>query len=53
MKDAFANAQFGMIGLFFFLGFFLCVLVWLIRPGAKKTLEEHRFIPLKDDDDEQ
>lgn len=46
-----ANA--GVIGLIFFVIFFLLVLLWLYRPGAKEQFEQHGNIPLKEDNHEQ
>jgi len=40
----------GMTGLLFFFSAFLTVVVWAFRPAAKKTIEQHRFIPLVEDE---
>lgn len=40
----------GIIGLVFFVSFFIGVLVWLYRPGAKKDFEKHGNIPLEEKD---
>jgi len=40
----------GMAGLMFFLSVFLFVVFWAFRPGAKKTIESHKYIPLTEDE---
>lgn len=40
----------GLIGLIFFVSFFILVLLWLFRPGAKKEFEKHGNIPLEEKD---
>jgi cytochrome c oxidase cbb3-type subunit 4 len=42
----------GIIGLLLFFGFFLGVVIWVFRPGSKKTYEEQAEIPLKENDDD-
>jgi cbb3-type cytochrome oxidase subunit 3 len=42
----------GLIGLLFFFVFFVVMLVWLYRPGAKKTFQDHGLIPLKEENDD-
>lgn len=50
MKELFADATFGMIGLLFFFAFFIGLMVWLFRPGAKREYDDAGQIPLKEDD---
>jgi len=45
-----AQAIFGMIGLFFFLGLFLLVLAITFWPGNKNGFDEAARIPLNKDD---
>lgn len=40
-----------IIGLLIFFGFFCGLLVWMLRPGMKKKLQQHAKIPLKEDQD--
>lgn len=40
----------GVIGLIFFLAFFLGVTAWVFRPGAKKSYQEKASIPFKETD---
>lgn len=49
MKELFANADLGLLGLLFFFLFFCCVLVWVMRPGSKKKYNQNAQIPLKED----
>ncbi|MBN8530236.1 MAG: cbb3-type cytochrome c oxidase subunit 3 [Alphaproteobacteria bacterium] len=35
--------------LLFFFVFFAGIVFWVFRPGAKKTLQSHAQIPLKED----
>lgn len=49
MRDDFANADVGMIGLFIFLGLFIVVVGWLFRPGASKKYKQYGEIPLNED----
>lgn len=39
-----------LIALLFFFGAFAGVMVYVLRPGARKQLEQHAEIPLKEDD---
>lgn len=39
-----------MIGLLFFFLFFLGVLAWVFRPGARKKYEHDAQIPFEEDD---
>ena len=53
MKELFANEYAGMIGLLFFFFFFVGMLIWLFRPGAKDKYKKYGEIPLnKDKEDE-
>jgi cbb3-type cytochrome oxidase subunit 3 len=36
----------GLTGLLFFFSVFLTVALWAFRPGAKQTIEAHKYIPL-------
>jgi len=40
----------GTIGLLFFFIVFAGIAVWAYRPGVKKELESHKYIPLKGDE---
>lgn len=50
MRESFANADIGMIGLAIFLVLFTGVLIWVFRPGAKEHFKKFGDIPLKDED---
>ena len=52
MKEIFASADVGLIGLLFFFIFFCGVTLWTFRPKAKKKYEEMANIPLNDGDGE-
>ena len=52
MHETYASLPHGMIGLLFFFGFFVAMLVWLFWPGKKSSFEDQGKIPLKDDNDE-
>lgn len=47
MKEIFASADFGLIGLLFFFIFFCGVTLWTFRPSAKKDYQAQANIPLK------
>ena len=49
MKESFANAEIGLIGLAIFVALFLIVLAWILQPGAKEHFKKFGDIPLKDD----
>lgn len=49
--SAFASAHAGMIGLLFFFTFFVLMVLWLLRPGAKEEAQYNARIPLEEDDD--
>lgn len=48
MKEIFANADMGLIGLLFFFVFFCGVTIWTFRPSAKKSYKDVANIPLND-----
>ncbi|MAE51833.1 MAG: CcoQ/FixQ family Cbb3-type cytochrome c oxidase assembly chaperone [Micavibrio sp.] len=50
MKELFADANMGLIGLIFFFLFFCAVLVWVMRPGSKEQYKNNSEIPLKEDE---
>lgn len=41
-------AHAGVIGLIFFLVFFLATTAWIFRPGAKQSYQEKASIPFKE-----
>lgn len=49
MKEIFASAEIGLIGLAIFMALFSVVLVWVLRPGAKEHFKKFADIPLKDE----
>ena len=51
MKEVFASASFGLIGLIFFFVFFSVVTLWTFRPGAKNTYKELGNIPLQENEE--
>lgn len=53
MRDFYANATIGMIGLLLFVGLFACVLIWLLWPGMKEKCKAYAAIPLKDEQDDR
>lgn len=38
----------GMVGLVFFLTFFVLTAVWIFRPGSKKSYQDNALIPFKE-----
>lgn len=50
MKEIFASADYGLIGLLFFFVFFGFVVLWTFRPGAKNTYDKHGHIPLEENE---
>jgi cbb3-type cytochrome oxidase subunit 3 len=52
MKELYADATVGIIGLLFFFFLFVGILIWLFWPGAKEKFKEHGNIPLRNDSDE-
>lgn len=49
MKEIFANAEVGLIGLAIFIALFAIVLAWVLQPGAKDHFKKFGDIPLKDE----
>lgn len=49
MKESFASAEIGLIGLAIFIAIFSIVLVWVLKPGAKEHFKKFGDIPLKDE----
>lgn len=49
MKEVFASYEFGMIGLMFFFGLFMLILLWVLQPAMKAKFERYANIPLEDD----
>lgn len=49
MKELFANADIGIIGLILFFIFFCVAVAWTMRPSAKSHYIEHGKIPLRED----
>lgn len=49
MKELFASADMGLLGLLFFFFFFCAVILWVMRPGSKKKYSQDAEIPLKED----
>lgn len=48
MKQIFASADYGLVGLIFFCIFFAVVAFWTYRPSAKNIYKSYGDIPLKD-----
>jgi cbb3-type cytochrome oxidase subunit 3 len=42
----------GLIGLLFFFTFFMCVAVWIFRPGMARNYQNFALIPLRERDDD-
>ncbi len=40
----------GMTGLLFFFSVFCGIVIWAFRPSQKQTIEDHKYIPLKGDE---
>jgi cbb3-type cytochrome oxidase subunit 3 len=49
MKEMYASAEVGFIGLAIFITLFLVVLFWVLKPGAKEHFKKFGDIPLKDE----
>lgn len=49
MKQIFASADAGLIGLLFFFAIFVGVLVYVFWPGSKDKFKKYGDIPLEDD----
>ncbi|MFW0777894.1 MAG: cbb3-type cytochrome oxidase subunit 3 [Rickettsiales bacterium] len=52
MKQLFASADAGLIGLLFFFAVFVGIAVWAFRPSNKKQIESHKYIPLAEESHE-
>jgi cbb3-type cytochrome oxidase subunit 3 len=50
MKALFASADIGLIGLLFFFAVFLGIALWAYHPSRKEKIEQHKNIPLSEDD---
>ena len=50
MKELFADANAGMIGLLIFVIFFIGILIWVFRPGSTKHYKDAGQIPLEEDE---
>lgn len=48
MKEFFADADIGLIGLLFFFGVFVFIAVRTYWPGRKEEIEKLKNIPLED-----
>lgn len=48
MKEIFASASYGLIGLLFFFVFFCAVTIWTFRPSAKNKYKKDSQIPLEE-----
>lgn len=53
MKELYASADYGLVGLLFFFTFFVGVAVWAYTPRRKKQIEALKYIPLNEDDDHE
>lgn len=51
MKQIFASADYGLIGLLFFFVFFCAITIWTLRPSAKKNYQNHGNIPLRENEE--
>lgn len=40
----------GMTGLLFFFSVFCGIVYWAFRPSQKQIIEDHKYIPLKEDE---
>lgn len=49
MREIFASAEVGLIGLAIFITLFSVVLFWVLKPGAKEHFKKFGEIPLKDE----
>jgi cbb3-type cytochrome oxidase subunit 3 len=49
VKEFFASAELGLIGLLIFFTFFVAMLIWLYRPGTKTYYKNLGKIPLEDE----
>ena len=51
MKELFASANYGLIGLIFFFVFFSLVVLWTFRPNAKNKYNKYAHIPLEENEE--
>lgn len=51
MKEIFASADYGLVGLLFFFVFFALVTLWTLRPSAKNTYKNYGNIPLQENEE--
>lgn len=51
MKELFADSTAGLIGLLFFFGIFVCILIWVFRPGSGKKYDHAKNIPLEEEEE--
>jgi len=49
MKEMFANADIGIIGLIIFFILFCCVVVWTLRPSARQNYKKYGEIPIREE----
>lgn len=49
MKELYANAEMGMIGLLFFFTIFVGIALWAYLPRNKASIEKLKYIPLNED----
>ncbi|MAZ75687.1 MAG: hypothetical protein CMH31_00110 [Micavibrio sp.] len=50
MKQIFASADYGLLGLILFFMFFIFITLWTFRPSAKKKYKDIGNIPLKENE---
>ena len=50
MKQIFASADYGLVGLLFFFVFFAVVALWTFRPSAKDMYKKYAHIPLEENE---
>lgn len=50
MKEIFASADYGLVGLLFFFAFFILVALWTFRPGAKGKYTKNAHIPFQENE---
>jgi len=49
MRESFASAEIGFIGLAIFITVFAVAVAWVLKPGAKEHFKKFGEIPLKDE----
>ena len=52
MHEIYADPVVGIAGLLLFLGFFIGILIWVTRSGAKEKFQKYGYIPLEENKDE-